>query len=69
MKKLNVELSKDEIGLIIDLLEHNEEVTKDQIDDLVGYEEYEEDVELLSNALEETRTMLEKFNKLWEEME
>lgn len=47
---------------------HNEEVTKDQIDDLVGYEEYEEDVELLSNALEETRTMLEKFNKLWEEM-
>lgn len=68
MKELNVKLNKDEIGLIIDLLEHNEEVTKDQIDDLVGYEEYEEDVELLNNALEETRTMLEKFNKLWEEM-
>lgn len=68
MKKLNVELSRDEIAIIIDLLEYKEESLDDQIGDLEGYEEYEEDVKLLSNNLEETRSMLEKFNKLWEEI-
>lgn len=68
MKELNVKLNKDEIAIIIDLLEYKEESLDDQIGDLEGYEEYEEDVKLLSNNLEETRSMLEKFNKLWEEM-
>ena len=68
MKELNVKLNKDEIAIIIDLLEYKEESLDDQIGDLEGYEEYEEDVKLLSNNLEETRKMLEKFNKLWEEM-
>jgi hypothetical protein len=71
MKELNVKLNKDEIAIIIDLLEYKEESLDDQIGDLEGYEEYEEyeeDVKLLSNNLEETRKMLEKFNKLWEEI-
>ena len=68
MKELNVKLNKDEIAIIIDLLEYKEESLDDQIGDLEGYEEYEEDVKLLSNNLEETRSMLEKFNKLWEEI-
>lgn len=68
MKELNVKLNKDEIAIIIDLLEYKEESLDDQIDDLEGQEEYEEDVKLLSNNLEETRSMLEKFNKLWEKI-
>ena len=68
MKELNVKLNKDEIAIIIDLLEYKEESLDDQIGDLEGYEEYEEDVKLLSNNLEETRKMLEKFNKLWEKI-
>ena len=68
MKELNVKLNKDEIAIIIDLLEYKEESLDDQIGDLEGYEEYEEDVKLLNNNLEETRKMLEKFNKLWEEI-
>lgn len=68
MKELNVKLNKDEIAIIIDLLEYKEESLDDQIGDLEGYEEYEEDVKLLSNNLEETGKMLEKFNKLWEEI-
>lgn len=68
MKELNVKLNKDEIAIIIDLLEYKEESLDDQIGDLEGYEEYEEDVKLLSNNLEETRVLLAKFNKLWEEI-
>lgn len=68
MKELNVKLNKDEIAIIIDLLEYKEESLDAQIGDLEGYEEYEEDVKLLSNNLEETRVLLDKFNKLWEEI-
>ena len=38
MKELNVKLNKDEIAIIIDLLEYKEESLDDQIGDLEGYE-------------------------------